>query len=149
MNIRPTTPQLLRDLADELNREIMPLLDDSTDQIRLHMITAVLGQCAVRAGSEIALMTLETAAYRDYADAVADATGRDDLRPAAAAPPLAARLHLDAVVAEYARASDSFGSALEIAMDAGLGDLVTRGEELLHTRIANEQLMAGVATAGR
>jgi hypothetical protein len=34
-------------------------------------------------------------------------------------------------------------------MDAGLTDLVARGEQLLQTRIANEQLMAGVATAGR
>ena len=75
MNIRPSTPQILRDLAEELNREIMPLLSDSTDQIRLHMIAAVLGQCAVRSGTEIALMKAETDSYVDYARAVSAATG--------------------------------------------------------------------------
>ncbi len=149
MNIRPSTPQLLRDLAEELNREIMPLLSDSTDQIRLHMIAAVLGQAAVRAGSEIALMKEETAAYVDYATEVAAASGHKDVRKALDALHPGTDLHLDTVLAEYARASDAFGTALEIAMDAGLTDLVSRGEELLKKRVANEQLMAGVATAGR
>jgi hypothetical protein len=149
VNIRPSTPQILRDLAEELNREIMPLLSDSTDQIRLHMIAAVLGQCAVRAGSETALMKQEVADYREYAEAVASTAGHPGLRAAVDAIGSSTDLHLDAVVAEYTRASDAFGLALEVAMDNGLGDLVGRGEELLKRRIANEQLMAGVATAGR
>jgi hypothetical protein len=149
MNIRPSTPQILRDLAEELNREIMPLLSDSTDQVRLHMIAAVLGQCAVRAGSEIALTKRETADYRDYAGEVVRATGHEGLRAALDAVPSSADLHLEVVLAEYAKASDAFALALEVAMDEGLSDLVARGEELLTTRVANEQLMAGVATAGR
>ena len=149
MNIHPSTPQVLSDLAEELNREVMPLLSDSTDQVRLHMIMAVLGQCAVRAGTEIALMKDETAAYRAYAADVAAATANEGVRSALDGIGTSDDLRLDAVLAEYTRASEAFGTALEMAMDAGLSDLVARGEELLRTRIANEQLMAGVATAGR
>ena len=146
---RPTTPQILRDLADELNREIMPLLSDSTDQIRLFMITAVLGQCAVRSEKEIALMKHESDSYLAYATAVADATGNGELSKAVAHVHPSIDLHLENVASEYVRASDAFAAALEAAMDAGLTDLITKGEELLQTRIANEQMMAGVASAGR
>lgn len=146
---RPNTPQILRDLAEELNREIMPLLDDSTDQIRLFMITAVLGQCAVRADKEIALMKQETASYLTFAQDVADATHDANLATTIAQIHSSDDLHLEAVSAEYVRASEAFGLALEIAMDAGEDALVTRGEELLQTRIAHEQMMAGVASAGR
>ena len=149
MNIRPSTPQVLRDVAEELNREVMPLLSDSTDQVRLHMIMAVLSQCAVRAGTEIALMKQESAAYTDYGSAVATATGRADVRALVDAIPRSDDLTLDAVLAEYTGASEAFASALEAALAAGDADLITRGEELLQVRIANEQLMAGVATAGR
>ena len=149
MNIRPSTPQVLRDVAEELNREVMPLLSDSTDQVRLHMIMAVLSQCAVRADTEIALMKQETATYTDYGSAVATATGRADVQALVDAIPRSEDLTLDAVLAEYTGASEAFASALEAALAAGDADLITRGEELLQVRIANEQLMAGVATAGR
>lgn len=149
MNIRPSTPQVLRDLAEELNREVMPLLTDSTDQIRLHMIMAVLGQCAVRAGTEIALMRQETATYADYGSAVAAATGRSDVQALVDGIAPGDDLDLDAVLAEYTRASEAFATALEAALAAGHADLITRGEELLQIRVANEQQMAGVATAGR
>ena len=149
MNIRPSTPQILRDLAEELNREIMPLLSDSTDQIRLHMIAAVLGQCAVRSGTEIALMKAETDAYVDYARAVASATGDPAVQRAIDAVQPSTDLHLDAVIVEYTQASEAFGTALEAALDGGDAELVARGEALLQDRVANEQLMAGVATAGR
>ena len=145
MNIRPSTPQILRDLAEELNREIMPLLSDSTDQIRLHMIAAVLGQCAVRSGTEIALMKAETDAYVDYARAVAAATGDAAVERAIEAVKPSTDLHLEAVITEYTQASEAFGAAL----DGGHAALAARGEALLQDRIANEQLMAGVATAGR
>lgn len=149
MNIRPSTPQVLRDVAEELNREVMPLLADSTDQVRLHMIMAVMRQCAVRAGTEIALMRQETAAYADYGSAVATATGRSDVQALVDHFAHGDDLALDAVLAEYTRASEAFATALEAALAAGDADLITRGEELLQVRVANEQLMAGVATAGR
>lgn len=149
MNIRPSTPQVLRDLAEELSREVMPLLADSTDQIRLHMIMAVLGQCAVRAGSEIALMKEEVSSSAAYGADVATATGRADLQALVDSIGDPPDLHLDVVIAQYTRASEALAAALEAAMDAGLADLVARGEQLLQERVANEQLMAGVATAGR
>jgi hypothetical protein len=147
--IRPSTPQVLTDLAEELNREILPLLPDSPSQVRLFMITAVLGQMAERAGEEIAVMKEESGRYVEYAHAVADASGSQAVRQAADAVLPTADLRLDAVSAEYARASEALAVSIEVALDAGLADLVSLGERLLEDRVANEQRMAGVATAGR
>jgi hypothetical protein len=146
---RPSTPQILRDVAEELNREILPLLAESTDQIRLFMITAVLGQCAERADREIALMAEEIAGYCAYAADVAEATGDAALRAQVEVLAPVSDLRLDAVLATYVRASDAFSTALEVAMDAGLAEQVAAGERLLQDRIVNEKAMAGVATAGR
>jgi hypothetical protein len=147
--IRPSTRQVLTDLVEELNREILPLLPDSPSQVRLFMITAVLGQMAERAGEEIAVMKEESGRYVEYARAVADASSSQAVRQAADAVLPTADLRLDAVSAEYARASEALAMSIEVALDAGLTDLINLGERLLEDRIANEQRMAGVATAGR
>lgn len=149
MIIRPSTPQVLTDIVEELNREILPLLPDSPSQVRLFMITAVLGQMAERAGQEIAVMKEESARYVEYCLDVADTAGNEAVRQAAEAVLPTADLRLDAVSAEYAQASEALASAIEVALDAGLTELVSRGERLLEDRVANEQRMAGAATAGR
>lgn len=149
MITQPTTPQILRDLAIELEREILPRLPDATDQVRLQMVMAVLRQCAVRAGEEIAVLSEEAEAYRAYGTQVAEATGRADVAAAVAAIDLGTDRQLDVVSQAYCRASDALGRALDAAMDAGASELVAAGERLLGERVANEQRMAGVATAGR
>jgi len=147
--IRPSTPQVLTDLVEELNREILPLLPDGPSKVRLFMITAVLGQMAARAGEEISVMREEAGRYVDYARAVADASGSQAVGKVADAVLPGEDLRLDAVSAEYARASEALAAAIEVAMDSGLTELVGRGERLLEDRIANEERMAGAATAGR
>lgn len=149
MITRPSTPQILADVAEELRREIMPLLSTTTLQIRLQMIMSVLEQCAARSGIEIALMREEIAAYRDYADRVAAATGDPAVRAASDAVAVGDDLRLEAVSAEYSRAGEALAVALETALDAGQADLVTEGERLLTARIATEQGLTALATAGR
>lgn len=146
---RPSTDQILRDVAEELNREIMPLISDTTDQIRLHMIVAVINQCAARAGREIAVMKDEGAKSAAYGAEVAAAAQDDDLAAAVAGIVASDDLTLEAVAAEYARASDVLGTAIEVALDAGLAELVAVGEDLLRERIAHEQEMSGAVDAGR
>ena len=94
-------------------------------------------------------MKQETATYADYGSAVATATGRADVQALVDAIRHGDDLALDTVLAEYTRASEAFATALEAALASGDADLITRGEELLQVRVANEQQMAGVATAGR
>ncbi len=149
MIIRPSTPQVLVDIVEELNREILPLLTDTTAQIRMHMITSVLSQCAGRAEQEIALMREESVAYRSYATRVAEATGDEDLTAAIDASALGDDLRLSAVSDQYAVASDMLATALEAALDAGLAELVAEGESLLTNRIATEQNLTELTTAGR
>jgi len=147
--VRPSTPQILTDVAEELRREILPELTTTTLQIRLQMIMSVLEQCAARSGIEIALMRAEIASYRDYADRVADATGSEAVRAAADAVVVGDDLRLDAVSAEYASAGEALATALEAALDAGEQQLVAEGEGLLTARIATEQGLTALATAGR
>lgn len=150
MITRPTTVRILADVITELEREILPLLPESVDQIRLQMIMTVLGHCAVRAGHETAWMTEEAVEYVDYARAVLDATKAVDVRDALSAVTPFADLRLAAVSANYSRASEALSLALDAAMDAGNDDLVAQGEQLLRMRVANEQAVTGASEyAGR
>lgn len=146
---RPSTDQILRDVAEELNREIMPLISDTTDQIRLHMIVAVINQCSARAAREISIMKDEGAKSAAFGAEVAAAAQDDALAAAVAGIVPTDELTLEAVAAEYARASDVLGTAIEVALDAGLTDLVAAGEDLLRERITHEQEMSGAVDAGR
>lgn len=159
MITRPSTPQILLDVCEELRRDVLPGITDPAAQIRMHMLMGVLANCANAAAHEIAHMTDETAAYRAYAHDVAAATGLAGLpsdmpSPPAGDPPQAAAprpsLHLDDVAAEYSRAGDAFATALEAAMDAGHRELIARGEDLLRQRRDTEQsILSGMASAGR
>jgi hypothetical protein len=153
MIIRPSTPQILRDLQVEVEREILPLMPDAVSKMRVQMLLAVLGNCAVRSAHEIAWMTQETAEIIDYARDVADLVSDDARRPVMfrleEIAPDASR-HLDDVAAAYSRAGFALSAALDAAMDAYLNDLVLRGEALLRARVTREQEIAGgSATTGR
>ncbi len=153
MIIRPSTPQILRDLQAEIQAEILPLMPDVTSQIRVQMLLAVLGNCAVRSAHEIAWMKDETdeiVAYaRDVVASVGDAAGAPVLTRLETIAP-SGSLHLDDVAAEYSRAGFALSAALDAAMDAYANELVLRGERLLRARITREQEIAGGdATTGR
>jgi len=153
MIIRPSTPQILRDLQVEVEREILPLMPDAVSKMRVQMLLAVLGNCAVRSAHEIAWMTQEITEIVDYARDVADAVDAEARRPIMfrlEAIHTVDSLHLDGVAASYSRAGFALSAALDAAMDAYLNDLVLRGEALLRARVTREQEIAGgSATTGR
>lgn len=153
MIIRPSTPQILRDLQVEVEREILPLMPDPVSKMRVQMLLAVLGNCAVRSAHEIAWMKQETAEIIDYARDVTHAKSEEARRPVTLlleAIHTDDSLHLDDVAAAYSRAGFALSAALDAAMDAYLNDLVLRGEALLRARVTREQEIAGgSATTGR
>lgn len=150
MITRPSTSRILLDLVEELQKEILPLLPDSVSQIRLQMIMSVLGNCAVRAGTEIAIMSDEIALNSAYARDVVAATGNTVVAQALEDVAPDGDLHLEAVSTVYSRSGNALAVALEAAMDAGLDELIVRGEDLLRLRITNEQSVAeSYAMAGR
>jgi hypothetical protein len=147
---RPSTPRVLLDVCDELMRDIMPIVTDPAQQIRLHMLTTVLTNAANAAEREISIMKGETADYLAYAVDVAEATGDPAVRAALDAVQPTASLVLSDVAAEYSRASNAFSTALEAVMDRRDLPLVERGEALLRQRQDLEKsILSGTATAGR
>lgn len=153
MITRPSTPQILRDLQVEVEREILPLMPDAVSRMRVQMLLAVLGNCAVRSAHEIAWMVQETdeiiAYARDVIAVVGDEAQRPVLMRLEAIRP-GEGLHLDDVAAAYSRAGFALSAALDAAMDAYAQELVLRGEALLRARVTREQEIAGgSATTGR
>lgn len=153
MITRPSTPQILRDLQVEIEREVLPHMPDVTAQIRVQMLMAVLGNCAVRSAHEIAWMTQETADMVEFARdviAVVPQAAQGPVLSALEAIAPSGSLHLDDVAGEYSRAGYAFSAALDAAMDAHVQELVLRGERMLRARITREQEIAGGdATTGR
>jgi hypothetical protein len=153
MIIRPSTPQILRDLQVEVEREILPMMPDAVSRMRVQMLLSVLGNCAVRSAHEIAWLTKETAEIIDYAREVANAVTDEARRPVMLLLETVHcndSLHLDDVAAAYSRAGFALSAALDAAMDAYLNDLVLKGESLLRARVTREQEIAGgSATTGR
>lgn len=145
---RPTTEQILLDCARELSETVMPKLTDAAAQMAVAMMDAVLRSMSARSAHEIAWMAEETDDIIAYVGDVAAALPSAGLQ--VPRPATSDGLHLDAVVALYCEAGRTFSTALEAVVAAQNAELVTRGEELLGRRIANEHAgMAGWSPTGR
>jgi hypothetical protein len=143
MNARPTTEQIVLDCCRELMEDVLPTLTDETTIVRVAMIEQVLRNAAARCAHEI---------IDEYARAVFAAAPDDGLAAAlrAVEDEADARMDLDVVTDRYARASNLFAAALEIAVSSGLTDLRAHGERLLDARLSREQqVMAGRSPTGR
>jgi hypothetical protein len=138
MIARPTTEQILEDCSRQLLEVVVPAVSDETVQVTVMMMDLILRNMAQRAAHEIAWMTAEIDALREY-------VGEE------AAPPVGADdLHLDAVVERYCRAGETFSRALEEAVAAGDAERVRRGTELLTRRAqTEEEIMCGWSPVGR
>ena len=53
MITRPSTSRALEDVVEELSRDIMPIITDPAQQIRLHMLMVVLNDCVNASEREI------------------------------------------------------------------------------------------------
>jgi hypothetical protein len=138
MIARPTTEQILDECSRQLLEIVLPAVTDETVQVTVMMMDLILRNMAQRAAHEIAWMTAEIDALREY-------VGEE------AAPPFGADgLHLDAVVERYCRAGEAFSRALEEAVAADDAERVRRGTELLARRAkTEEEIMCGWSPVGR
>lgn len=146
MIARPTTEELLLDCARVLQDTVLPAVPDEITQVRLAMLTKVLGNAAVRAGHEIAWMREETAAVTAFAQRVAavrpGAVDLDRARAALADGPHAS-LHLADVTEVYRLAGDVLSAALDVTLAPGHDGLVEEGEALLAARLVHEDAIVG------
>ena len=76
MQARPTTEQILDDLAREVRENIIPAVDDPALVVNLEMMEQLLHTCAVRAANEIAWMAAECADMEAFAADVAERARR-------------------------------------------------------------------------
>ena len=137
MLTRPTTAQILHDIAREVRDNLIPAIDDPALTVNLEMMEQLLTAAAVRAAHEIAWMNEEgdaiVAFARDVAASTSDAAtiaaldaydqGRTD------------SLHLDDQVEMYSLAGEAFGRALEAAIEP---DQRAQGAALIRARRDNE-----------
>jgi len=117
MQARPTTDQLLNDLAREVREELLPKIDDPALRVNLEMMEQLLTAAAVRSAHEIAWMAGEVDVMLSYATDVAE-TLEDPATTEAVAAFTAGRsdsLHLKDQVQNYSLAGEAFGRALEAA----------------------------------
>lgn len=150
MITRPSTSRILEDVVDELTRDIMPSLTDPAQQIRLQMLMIVLNNCSNASEREIAVMREEIPVYLEFAADVAAATDDADVAAAVAAAQPGDSLVLSDVITDYQRASSAFSSAMDLVMDRLDRDLISRGEDILRMRLANERaILSGVSAVGR
>ena len=101
MITRPSTSRVLEDVVEELTRDIMPMITDPAQQIRLHMLMVVLNDCANASEREISVMRTEIPEYLAFADDVAQATGNADVAAAVAGAQMGDSLVLSDVIREY------------------------------------------------
>lgn len=150
MITRPSTSRILEDVVEELTRDIMPSLSDPAQQIRLHMLTIVLNNCANASEREIAVMREEIPTYVGFAADVAAATGSAEVLAAVEAAHMGDSLVLADVIGDYQRASRAFSTAMDLVMDTVNRDFIERGEGILQMRMDNERaILSGVAAVGR
>ena len=134
MHARPTTEQILNDLAREVRDELIPRESDPANVPILQMMEQLLTATAVRAGHEIAWMNEEIDAAIPFVRDVVAATGNASATEALAAydDGRSDSLHLDDQVENYSLASEALGVAIEACADDA--DLSARGADLIRSR---------------
>jgi hypothetical protein len=139
---RPTTEQVIAGVLGDLDRLVLPELDEGPGRVALQMIEQLLRGAAVRAAHEIAWMHEEIADIRDSISSVAD-----DPAVAAALADLdaldPASLHLDDVQRRYSAASEALSCAADVAYAAGDQPLIARLQDVLDRRSAHEMQIVG------
>lgn len=141
MLARPTTEQILVELANEVRDQLIPAADDPAVRVNLEMMEQLLNAAAVRAAHEIAWMDEEVRAMVSYAADVADQLDHQPTREALAAyeAQRSDSLHLDDQVANYSLAGEALGRAIEGA--AADEALLARGADIVRSRRDTETLI--------
>ena len=150
MITRPSTSRVLEDVVEELTRDILPMITDPAQQIRLHMLMVVLNDCANASEREISVMRTEIPEYLAFAADVAKVTGNAAVDAAVAGAQMGESLVLTDVIRDYENASRAFSTAMDLVMDTVDRNFIERGEALLRTRVMNERaILSGSSAVGR
>ena len=150
MITRPSTSRVLEDVVGEFTRDILPMITDPAQQIRLHMLMVVLNDCVNASEREISVMRTEIPEYLAFAGDVAEATGNAEVKAAVAGAQMGDSLVLSDVIRDYENASRAFSTAMDLVMDTVDREFVERGEILLRTRVTNERaILSGSSVVGR
>lgn len=152
MHGRPTTEQLLNDIARELRESVMPAVGDPALVVNLEMLEQLLTSCAVRAAHEIAWMAEECDEIEAFAADVADRLGCTATAQALSAyrDGRSDSLHLDDRVENYHLASEAFGKAIDAVFAADDAELSERCAALVRARRDHEtELRPGFYFPGR
>ncbi len=115
MQARPTTDQILNDLAREVREELLPAIEDPALKVNLEMMEQLLTAAAVRSAHEIAWMNDEVEAMIAFARDVAETLG-DGATAASIARYESGRsdsLHLANQIENYSLAGHAFSDALD------------------------------------
>lgn len=126
---RPTTEQILRKIALELNETVLAALPEGQAKVAVGMMTQLLNGCAVRAAHEIAWAHEEIAAIEALVGPVPTAHGDS--------------LHLDDVLERYSAASQALADAVDAAYAAGDTARVEALRQVLEARNAHEMEIVG------
>ena len=143
---RPTTEQLLRNVASELGSRIHPAMTDPGLAVVVEMLQQLVTSCATRSAHEIAWLRDEEEAMVAFArDVVAELPDAAAVQAALDAWERGrdGGLHLDQVVADYSLAGEALSSALEVALAAGHPELSARAGALIATRVGHETEIRG------
>lgn len=146
MITKPSMPQLLGTIRDELEEKVLPEIDDATARVTVEMMMAVLNQLVVRSENEIAWMLEECAAIETAADALLPTLGGTEALSQALVAfqrGRAATMHLSAVAADYGRAGEVLSRLAEAAYAAGQTDAIDVVQGLIDARLATEQAAIG------
>jgi len=138
---RPTTDQVLRQVASDLADLVLPHVDGEPARVAVQMMTQLLAGCAQRAAHELAWMHDEMAAIEAAVGDIDDDATQAALAAFRDAP--AASLHLDDVAHRYHLASDALGAAVEHAYRVGDRVRSERLRDLLAARSATEMTIIG------
>ncbi|MCX6433696.1 MAG: hypothetical protein NTX29_13275 [Actinobacteria bacterium] len=150
MITRPSTSRALEDVVEELNRDILPVITDPAQQIRLHMLMIVLNDCVNASEREISVMRTEIPTYLAFAEDVATSTGDPEVAAAVAGAQMGDSLVLSDVIRDYENASRAFSTAMDLVMDTVNREFIERGEALLKARVTNERaILSGSSAVGR
>lgn len=141
MLARPTTDQILDDLAREVRDALIPATADPAMRVNLEMMEQLLAAAAVRAGHEIAWMHDEVETMIAYAADVADELDDEATRSALEAYERGRSdsLHLRDQVENYSLAGEALGRAIEAAGDHP--ELLSRGADIVRARKDTEALV--------
>ena len=150
MITRPSTSRVLEDVVEELTRDIMPMITDPAQQIRLHMLMIVLNDCVNASEREISVMRSEIAEYLAFAGDVAKARAMMTLQRQSLGPRWATPSSSPMSSANTGNASRTFSTAMDLVMDSINRDFIARGEALLKTRVVNGRaILSGSSAVGR